>query len=85
MRTRRYNLVYGTALERFVRRVPEIPAFLALHEFEGEDLPWKEMGESGETEWAKKVMGKLAREEVGFYRLKREYPESEWGNVGVKL
>ena len=55
---------------------------MALHEFDGDALPWKELGESLSTEWAKKVMGGLVKQEVGWYQVKRNYPESEWGHVG---
>lgn len=82
VRTRRYELVSGTTLDKFKRVEPEIPKYLALHEFEGDVLPWKELGESAQTEWAKRVMGGLVGEEVGWYRLKRKYAESEWGSIG---
>jgi len=58
------------------------PRYLALHEFSGEVLPWKELEASGQTEWAKKVMGSLVKEEVGLYEVKRVYSEEEWGSVG---
>ncbi|KAJ4375989.1 hypothetical protein N0V83_001269 [Neocucurbitaria cava] len=83
VRTRRYELVNGTTLDRFVRVEPQVPRFLALHEFQGDVLPWKELAESAQTEWAKRVMGGVVKEEVGWYALKREYAESEWGSVGV--
>ncbi|KAH7377668.1 hypothetical protein BKA66DRAFT_422017 [Pyrenochaeta sp. MPI-SDFR-AT-0127] len=67
VRTRRYELVSGTTLDKFKRVEPEIPKYLALHEFEGDVLP---------------VMGGLVGEEVGWYRLKRKYAESEWGSIG---
>jgi hypothetical protein len=82
IRTRRYELVSGTSLDEFERSVPDIPRFLALHEFDCEELPWKELGESAETEWAKRVMGGLVREEVGWFGRKRMYEEGEWGSVG---
>lgn len=82
VRTRRYELVHGTTLDGFERSEPGPARFLALHEFEAEALPWKELGASAETEWAKRVMGGLVKEEVGWYVKKREYPESEWGRVG---
>lgn len=84
MRTRRYELVNGTTLDKFARTEPEIPKYLALHEFEGTVLPWKELAKSAQTTWAKRVMAGLVREEVGWYRLKRVYAESEWGGVGVE-
>jgi hypothetical protein len=83
VRSRRYELVHGTVLNEFERSVPEIPRYLALHEFEGQVLPWKELQESAETAWAKRVMGGLAKSEVGWYVLKRVYAEEEWGSVGA--
>ncbi|KAF2265103.1 hypothetical protein CC78DRAFT_616242 [Lojkania enalia] len=74
-RTRRYRLVSGTSLDRFVRTSPEIPGYLALHEFQGEDFPWGELSGTAGTEWAKRVMGGLKMEEIGWFRLKRTYPE----------
>lgn len=84
VRSRRYELVNGTTLNEFERLEGiEVPRFLALHEFEGEELPWKELAESAQTEWAKRIMGGLRREEVGWYVCKRTYDESEWGGVGL--
>jgi hypothetical protein len=82
VRTRRYELVSGTTLEAFKRSVPEVPKYLALHEFAGEGLPWKQLEESTQTEWAKKVMGGLIGEEVGWYTSKRVYAKEEWGSIG---
>lgn len=64
-------------LDKFERREPEVPQYLALHEFDGDEFPMKELGETAETEWAKKVMGALRMEEVGWYRLKRVYGEDK--------
>jgi hypothetical protein len=60
----------------------EAPRFLALHEFSGEALPWKELGECVQTEWSKRVMGGIVKEEVGIYGVSRVYSESDWGHVG---
>ncbi|KAF2032161.1 hypothetical protein EK21DRAFT_99254 [Setomelanomma holmii] len=84
VRARRYQLVNGTALDEFEWSEPVVPKSLALHEFEGEVLAWKELQESAETEWTKRVMGGLIRSEIGWYVLKREYAEKEWSNVGLK-
>jgi hypothetical protein len=84
VRTRRYELVSGTTLEAFERTSPELPRYLALHEFGGEELPWKQLGESTQTEWAKRVLGSLVREEVGWFKSKRVYGEEEWGKVGLE-
>lgn len=82
VRTRRYEVVSGTALDEFERSERDGPRFLALHEFVCEELPWKELRESAETEWAKRVMGGLEEAEVGWYVSKRVYEEKEWGRVG---
>lgn len=72
-RSRRYEVVNATVLDRFVRREPEVPRYLALHEFDGAELPWEGLRKSAETEWARKVMGSLRLEEIGWYSLKRVY------------
>lgn len=82
VRTRRYEVVDGTRLEGFERSRPEIPKFLALHEFGGEGLPWAELQVSAETEWAKRVMGGLVESEIGWFKCKRRYEESVWEEVG---
>jgi hypothetical protein len=84
VRSRRFKLTNATVIDKFqVGDVTEeAPRFLALHEFSGEALPWKELGESAQTEWAKRVMGGLTKEEVGWYEVSRVYDESEWGHVG---
>lgn len=81
VRSRRYELVNGTTLNEFERSEPKVPKYLALHEFAGDLLPWKELAESAETEWAKKVMETLVRDEVGWFVCKRKYSEEEWSNV----
>ena len=77
VRTRRYELVHASTLDRFVRSEPEVGTqvarFLALHEFEAEDWDWDGLGRSAVTEWAKKVMGNLGIEEIGWYARKRIY------------
>ncbi|KAF2786211.1 hypothetical protein K505DRAFT_422566 [Melanomma pulvis-pyrius CBS 109.77] len=80
-RSRRFKVVNATVLDKFERREPEVPQYLALHEFDGEDFPMEALGGTAGTEWAKKVMGNLNREEVGWYRLKREYREKDGAKV----
>lgn len=43
--------------------------FLALHEFDGEMFPEKEMNATGETEWSKKVLGKAERTDFKKFEL----------------
>jgi hypothetical protein len=84
VRSRRFELANASVLEDFQwsDAMETAPRYLALHEFGGDALPWKELQESAQTEWAKKVMGGLAKEEVGWYEVRRVYSESEWGHVG---
>ncbi|KAI4671817.1 uncharacterized protein J4E78_000314 [Alternaria triticimaculans] len=84
VRSRRFKLAAASTLEdfQFGDAMETAPRYLALHEFSGEVLPWKELEASGQTEWAKKVMGGLIKEEVGLYEVKRVYSETEWGSVG---
>ncbi|KAI4961063.1 hypothetical protein J4E86_000088 [Alternaria arbusti] len=84
VRSRRFKLAAASTLEdfQFGDAMDTAPRYLALHEFSGEVLPWKELEASGQTEWAKKVMGGLVKEEVGLYEVKRVYSEEEWGSVG---
>lgn len=53
IRTRRYELVNGTTLNEFERLHPDPPGYLALHEFEAEQLPWGELEASAGTGWAR--------------------------------
>ncbi|PSN60033.1 hypothetical protein BS50DRAFT_681867 [Corynespora cassiicola Philippines] len=66
VRSRRYEVVQASVLDQFERKSADAPKYLALHEFSGE-LPWSELRASGETEWAKKVLGGLTKEEVGVW------------------
>ncbi|KAJ9645992.1 hypothetical protein H2201_008248 [Coniosporium apollinis] len=75
VRTRRYRLVDASLLHEFDRRNSPAPSWLALHEFEGTELPMGELLKCDETEWSKKVIAGLVKMEAGFYRLKRIYEE----------
>lgn len=74
VRTRRYKL------REALRTEGEVPTYLALHEFHGDSLPDQELAKTGETPWSKKVMGGLARSEVGAYRL-----FGSWGDIKAKF
>jgi hypothetical protein len=70
MRTRRYKL--ATDLQNKIpgfdkEKLP--PTNLALHEFDGEALAMEEIGKTGETPWAKKVMGGLVKSEAKIFRF----------------
>jgi len=72
-RSRRFKLVNATALDEFKRIEPKVPSYLAIHEFDGDELPMAELAKVDETEWSKKVVGELKLMEAGFYKLKRRY------------
>jgi hypothetical protein len=76
-RSRRFEVVNATVLDKFERSAPEVPRYLALHEFDGNEFPMEALGKTAGTEWAKKVMGNLAAAEVGWYRLKRTYDDTK--------
>lgn len=74
-RSRRLEVVNATVLDKFERSEPEVPQYLALHEFDGKEFPMEALGKTAGTEWAKKVMGNLSAAEIGWYRLKRTYDD----------
>lgn len=75
VRTRWYELVSGTTLERFERRVGAMPKWLVLYEFEGEDAPWPRLKENMATGSAVTIRGDLEEREIGWYVKKREYAD----------
>lgn len=84
VRSRRYEIASTYKLEKLqpTDLMDQVPKYLALHEFSGETLPWDAFKESLSTEWSKKVLGSLEKKETGWYKVKRVYPESEWGHIG---
>ncbi|RDW56613.1 hypothetical protein BP5796_13078 [Coleophoma crateriformis] len=73
-RTRRYKLSSRSILSEFVRSVPALgPTWLAIHEFEGPNMPWKELQATDETDWAKKVVPGIRDIDFGVFELKRVY------------
>lgn len=73
VRSRRYICETASVMQSFEKREDTAPKYLALHEFEGENLPWAGLKRTVETEWTKKVMGTVVREEIGWYAVKRVY------------
>lgn len=61
MRTRRYRGADGGD--------PGLPAYLTLHEFDGESLPEDELAKTAATEWAKRVLGGLEAKDVNYFTL----------------
>lgn len=61
---------YATEEEKAsVTSAPKPPTWLALHEFDSFRLPLKEMKETDETEWAKRVLTAPKSSERAIYRL----------------
>ncbi len=77
VRTRRYKLVGASLLHEFERGPSPAPSCLAVHEFEGPELPMRELLACDETEWSRRVVAGLRKMEAGFYRLKRVYEDKE--------
>jgi hypothetical protein len=72
-RTSRYKLSTRSVLSAFERSFPPGPRWLAIHEFDGQEVPWKELADTDETEWAKKVIPGIEEIDFGCFRLKRVY------------
>jgi hypothetical protein len=53
-----------------------VPDYLALHEFASDSLPDQELAATAETEWAKKVMGSLAGQEIFVFRLDKSFGDA---------
>jgi len=53
------------------------PKWLAIHEFEGPEIPWEELATIDETSWAKKVIPGILNVDFGCFRLKRAYKKQE--------
>ncbi|KAI9740927.1 MAG: hypothetical protein M1818_004533 [Claussenomyces sp. TS43310] len=75
-RSRRYKLtsihVFGKHAEGSTAAAAAAaapPTYLALHEFDGAELPWPDLVKTLDTPWAKKSMGGCVKTETGQYRL----------------
>ncbi|KAF4631293.1 hypothetical protein G7Y89_g6837 [Cudoniella acicularis] len=76
-RTSRYKIATRSLLSGFERSFPPAMTWLALHEFEGPEVPWKELAATDETEWAKKVLPGITEIDFGLFELKRVFGEGE--------
>jgi len=74
VRTRRYKLTKTTNVDY------NPPMYLALHEFQGEELPADDLDKSGATTWAIKIMSAVIGKEVGVYKLL-----GSWGDIKAKF
>lgn len=50
---------------------PEMPRWLTCHEFESADIDWNVLGQAGETEWSKKIIGDAKVMDATVWRLKK--------------
>ena len=67
-RTKRYKLATCSVLSAFERSFPLAPKWLVLHEFDGPDMPWKELAATDETAWAKKVIPEILHVDFGCFK-----------------
>ena len=72
-RMSRYKLATSSRLSEFERSFPEAPTWLALHEFDRTEFPWKELAATDETDWAKKVIPGIRDIDFGCFALKRTF------------
>lgn len=65
---------FATEEERAqAQKQPEMPRWLACHEFDTTDLDWSILGASGETEWSKKIMGDAKVVDATVWKLKKAW------------
>lgn len=50
---------------------PKMPRWLTCHEFETPDIDWTILGQAGETEWSKKIVGEAKTMDVSIWKLKK--------------
>lgn len=76
-RTARYTNASRSILSAFQRSFPIAPKWLALHEFDGTVLPWKELAATDETDWGKKLVPGILEVDFGVFQLKRVFEKGE--------
>jgi hypothetical protein len=54
---------------------------MALHEFDGEELPWKELQATDETEYGKRVLKGVKSIDWGVFGLSRYWVKDEDGRA----
>ncbi|KAH8590145.1 hypothetical protein B0O99DRAFT_691798 [Bisporella sp. PMI_857] len=80
VRTTRCTLESRSVLSAFVRQIPEGKEnlkWLALHEFEGPEIPWPQLAATDETEWAKRIIPGITAMDFGIFEL-----VETWGEDG---
>jgi len=75
-RSTRYKLATRSILSAFERSFPPGPTWLTLHEFDGPEIPWKELKSFDETDWARKIIPEIQDPDLGFFRLKAVFTKS---------
>jgi hypothetical protein len=64
-RCTRYKLTWSTR--------SDCPAYIAMHEFDGVNLPMDNIMKTGETEWAKRQLGAAKALEAPIWKLEGEF------------
>jgi hypothetical protein len=77
----RYTIASRSVLSSFERSFPEPPTWLAVHEFDGTELPWKALQETDETEWAKKLIPGIKDVDFGVFKLSRVFEKELKANL----
>ena len=62
IRSRRFKIVQPGSEE-------SAPKYISFHEFEGDELPMRDLLKTTETEWSKKCMGSALKTEMNVWRL----------------
>ena len=89
LRTTRYKLLYyrtnaqsrelkGLPARPEDKKIQEPPKFLAIHEFDTEDLDMPALIATADTEWSKRIMGSVARMETPIYNHVASYGDGKF-------
>lgn len=54
-----------------------MPRWLVCHEFETQDIDWTLLGQAGETEWSRRIVGDTEVMDVSIWTLKKAWDESQ--------
>jgi len=76
-RMARYTNASRSLLSAFSRTHPRAPTWLAVHEFEGPEIPWTELAATDETEWAKRVVPGIRDIDFGVFKLVQIFEKKE--------
>jgi hypothetical protein len=60
------------------------PTYLAMHEFDTEDLDMKALMATADTEWSKKIMGAVTKLETPVFKHAKSYGDGKFFHQSVE-